>query len=146
MRSMKVAWTHNTLHLILIAWGVALILASGAVLLLTRQLDPLYEQIPLVRLVMPNYMTVTLVYICYFMLFLSLLAASAATFESRIFLTIFYLLSGLLLARLSSLVLEINYSGLLLSEKLEERCLIELMPSMHLDFFQKELSCSNKYT
>lgn len=79
------------------------------------------------------------------MLFMSILAASAATFESRIFLTIFYLLSGLLLARLSSLVLEINYSSLLLSEKLEERCLIELMPIMHQDFFQSELSL-NKYT
>jgi hypothetical protein len=127
---MKVAWAHNTLHLILIAWGIALILASGAILLLTRQLDPLYEQIQLVRQVMPAYLPITLVYICYFMLFLSILAASAATFESRIFLTIFYLLSGLLLARLSTLVLEINYSGLLLSEKLEERCLIELMPNI----------------
>jgi len=77
---------------------------------------------------MPDYLPMTLGCVCYFMLFLSLLAASAATFESRIFLTIFYLLSGLLLARLSFLVLEINYSGLLLSEKLEERCLIELMP------------------
>jgi hypothetical protein len=131
MRSMKVAWAHNTLHLILIAWGIALILASGAILLLTRQLDPLYEQIQLVRQVMPAYLPITLVYICYFMLFLSILAASAATFESRIFLTIFYLLSGLLLARLSTLVLEINYSGLLLSEKLEERCLIELMPNIN---------------
>jgi len=62
------------------------------------------------------------------MLFVSLLAASAATFESRIFMTIFYLLGGLLLARLSALVLEINYSSLLLGEKLDERCLLELMP------------------
>lgn len=132
---MKVAWAHNTLHLILMAWGVALILSSGAVLLLGRQLDPLYDQIPLVKLIMPDYIPVTLAYICYFMLFLSLLAASAATFESRIFLTIFYLLGGLLLARLSALVLEINYSSLLLSEKLDERCLVELMPRMHQDFF-----------
>jgi len=42
-RSMKVAWAHNTLHLILIAWGIAMILYSGAVLLLSKQLDPLYD-------------------------------------------------------------------------------------------------------
>lgn len=91
-------------------------------------------------------MPITLNYICYFMLFLAFLAASAATFESRIFLTIFYLLSGLLLARLSSLVLEINYSSLILSEKLAERCTLDIMPPVNQDFFISELGCGSKYT
>jgi hypothetical protein len=32
---MRVAWTHNTLHLILMAWAIALVLAAGAVLLIS---------------------------------------------------------------------------------------------------------------
>jgi len=75
--------------------------------------------VPLVKAIMPDYVPVTLSYSCYFMIFLSFLAASSATFESRIFLTIFYLLGGLILVRLSALVLEISFFSLILSEKLD---------------------------
>jgi uncharacterized membrane protein len=46
VKSSKIAWTHNTLHMILMTWGIALVLFSGAILTNTKQLTPLYESFP----------------------------------------------------------------------------------------------------
>jgi hypothetical protein len=77
---------------------------------------------------MPSYLPDTLTYISYFMLFLAILSAFAASYESKILLLAFYILSAILLARLSCLVLEVNFFSLLLSDSMYDKCSVELMP------------------
>jgi len=77
---------------------------------------------------MPSYLPETLTYISYFMLFLAILSAFAASYESKLLLLVFYILSALLLARLTCLVLEVNFFSLLLSDSMHEKCSVELMP------------------
>ena len=84
LKASKIAWTHNTLHTILMVWSLALVLFSLAILMNTRQLEPLYELIPRVKLLMPGYLTPTLMYSGYIVLALAVLLSLAASFESRV--------------------------------------------------------------
>ena len=36
LKSQKIAWTHNTLHTILLVWSIVLVVFSGAILLFTK--------------------------------------------------------------------------------------------------------------
>ena len=146
VKSSKIAWTHNTLHMILMTWGIALVLFSGAILTNTKQLTPLYESFPRVWDLMPNYFPSTLTYCSYFLLFLACLLSVSASWESRYSLIIFCVLAVILLIRFIALVVEINYSSLVLSEEIAQSCSIDILPTLNQDLFKQRLDCSKKYT
>jgi hypothetical protein len=43
VRSVKIAWAHNTLHTILMVKGLALTLIGGFLILLVKHIEPFYE-------------------------------------------------------------------------------------------------------
>jgi hypothetical protein len=95
---------------------------------------------------MPNYFPSTLTYCSYFLLFLACLLSVSASWESRYSLIIFCVLAVILLIRFIALVVEINYSSLVLSEEIAQSCSIDILPTLHQDLFKQRLDCSKKYT
>jgi hypothetical protein len=59
VKSVKIAWAHNTLHTILMVKGLALTIIGGTLLLLVKHLEPFYE-IPEVQKTIPAFMLVAI--------------------------------------------------------------------------------------
>lgn len=95
---------------------------------------------------MPNYLPNTLIYSGYILLFLSVLLSIAASFESRYALMVYCVISSVLLLRLVCLVLEINYSSLIMKEEIIKTCEVDLIPILDRDFISIRLDCGQKYT
>ena len=118
-KASKIAWTHNTLHLILMVLSITLVLFACAILINAKQLIPVYNQLPKVLEIMPNYFPKFLNYFGYFFMCIAAVLSVSAIYESRIGLIIFSIFSTILMIFLLLLVLDINYSSLVLSEELD---------------------------
>jgi len=79
-------------------------------------------------------------------MFLALTLTAAASYESRYALTLYCILSALLLLRFTSLIVEINYSSLVLQEELQQSCPTDLLPIFHKQYYLDTLECKKKYT
>lgn len=90
---------------------------------------------------MPKYFIATLEYSGYTLLALAILLSLAASFESRIGLNGFCIVSFILLLRLIALVIEINYSSLILAEELTQSCATDLLPLLNETYFNDYLDC-----
>ena len=98
-------------------WAVALVIFAGGILWNNKSLAPLYD-LPVVRQTMPAYFPETLDVSAYSLLALALLLSVSARKESRVGLCLYSIVSGLLLLRFLSLIVEINYSSLMLSDEI----------------------------
>lgn len=95
---------------------------------------------------MPSYLIPTLTYSGYILMALAVLLSLAASFESRVGLNSFCVISFLLMVRLVALVIEINYSSLVLAENLTKTCAVDLLPHLNQTYYLESLDCGLKYT
>ena len=116
-------------------WAVALVIFAGGIFCNNRSLAPLYDM-PAVRETMPAYFPQTLDVSAYSLLALALLLSVSARKESRVGLCVYSILSSVLLLRFLSLIVEINYSSLMLSDEVSAQNLNSVLPSLHQTFFE----------
>jgi hypothetical protein len=122
-----------------------LVVFSGAILLFTKQIVPLYHEIPSIYDLMPSHFPYTLKGSAFALIMVCLLLAIAASWESRPMLKVFSVLASLLMIRLTALVLEINYSSLVLSEDMTSKCSEGLLPILDQSWVSN-FECGSKYT
>jgi hypothetical protein len=104
-----------------------------------------FESTKLIKESMPSYLPITLRLTAITMIVLAVLLAISARNESRIGLCTYSIASGLLLVRLTVLIIEINYSTLTLTDVLSLSCSSELLPFVDQTSVAT-LACENKYT
>jgi hypothetical protein len=124
-------------------WAVALVIFAGGILWNNKSLAPLYD-LPVVRQTMPAYFPKTLDVSAYSLLALALLLSVSARKESRVGLCLYSIVSGILLLRFLSLIVEINYSSLMLSDEISASNLNTVLPTLDQSFFETQ-KCKTKY-
>ena len=113
-KSVKIAWAHTTLNTTLQVQSIAMILVAAVLMDAGRGVAPLFDLVTLVQYNQPNYIPELYTSLGAIVIFLAVVVFAAASFESRMMLTFYWVISILLMLFLVALSVQINISSYIL--------------------------------
>lgn len=141
--SLKISMAFETIHTIIQVLNMVLVLLSFAIIY-SGTMASTYYDVPQVVNSQPEFLPDVLRYTGFAMVLVAFLGFFAAKAESKLGMTTYCILSGILMANLAIFTLLVTFGTKVLSANLSEKC-YEVLPYFHRGYVHT-FGCLSKYT